>query len=128
MALLLVSDSDATVREPVAQALRLRGHRVRCASDASVAAEIVRQRPQPDMIVLGVEAPESHAGRSFWEPLRRAIPGVPVVVCSTGHIPPLDDLEGADVVAWFAKPIHVGRLLDFVDVYVSGRRFATRLQ
>lgn len=120
MASLLVLDSDATAREAVTEALRLRGHRVRSASTtpASVSAP-VSPVPQADLIVLGLaDVEQANAAASVLD-------GAPTIVCASTRAP-VDALTGVDVVAWFPKPTDVGKLLDFIEGYVRGRRIRVR--
>ncbi len=115
MASLLVLDSDATAREALAEALRLRGYRVRTAptkpSKASSSAI-----PKADLVVLGLADVEQAKA------VAPVLDGAPIIVCAATRAP-VDALTGADVVAWFPKPTDVAKLLDFIEGYVRGRRF-----
>lgn len=117
MASLLVLDSDATAREALAQALRLRGYRVRSAPAAPAStSELASPVPEADLIVLGLaDAEQAEAAASVLD-------GAPIIVCASSGAA-VDALGDADVVAWFPKPTDVAKLLDFIEGYVHGRRF-----
>jgi len=57
MSKILVVDDMSVIREPIAASLRSNGYNAICASDGREALGLVRQTPQPDLIVLDLSMP-----------------------------------------------------------------------
>ncbi len=75
----LVVDDERPVRESVAAALRGLGYRVFCAEDGEKAIELVRERPDIDVVLLDMVMPHMD-GRATYLALREMRPDVRVVL------------------------------------------------
>jgi HD-like signal output (HDOD) protein/CheY-like chemotaxis protein len=95
MARILIVDDEAIIREPIASALRGRGHEVVCASNASAAWEGIRDAP-PDLVLLDIRMPQID-GLTFLRKLRSTPPTsrVPVLLLSS--------MSGRDLILAAAK-------------------------
>lgn len=91
----LVADDDDMVRELVVQQLTSLGYRVSEALDGPTVLEIIRERPDIDLLFADVVMPGGISGRDLAEGVAQLRPGLPILFTSgygedsivqTGHL------------------------------------------
>jgi CheY-like chemotaxis protein len=120
-AVLLVED-DSTLREVVAELLRLEGYAVEEAQDGEEAIRALEEhRPPPDHycgVLLDMMLPQV-SGLEVLQRLRGEWGGyVPVVAMSASHLA-LEVAREVGAVATLPKPFDIERLLELVQQYCT---------
>lgn len=95
MSAILIVDDQPICREPIADALRCSGHKVRCAGNGSEALAILREW-QPELMLLDIEMPELD-GMAVLRIVRRNpdYKHIPVIMV-TNHADKASVLQAAD--------------------------------
>jgi len=117
MADILVVDDEQAWRDLFTELLESKGHTVRAVENGVLAlGEIKRKRPE--LTILDIRM--SPSGRDLLRSIRRLMPDMPVVVCSSygGY---RDDPDFSKVDAYVVKSTDMDELLEAID-----RTFALR--
>ncbi len=111
---ILVVDDDTTVCEVVAEALRDRGHIVRCATSAAEALERLDQRPV-ELVLTDLSMPDMN-GFALSVAVHRRWPSSRIVLMSGADVASLDNIP-PDVVVdrTIAKPFAIDELCYVVE-------------
>ena len=121
MALVLVVDDEAEVRETLREALERRGHRVQEASDGVEAVSRFRDG-RPGLVVLDILMPRQ-GGLNTIREIRAVDPGVPIVCISgggkTGQLNFLRTAATFPGVRTLKKPFRMAALCALVDECLS---------
>jgi PAS domain S-box-containing protein len=76
---LLLVDDEPDVRGPAAERLRELGYTVLEAADGPALLQMMRQAPEPKLLITDVGLPEGMNGRQVAEAVRRQVPELPVL-------------------------------------------------
>jgi CheY-like chemotaxis protein len=114
----LVVDDDPTVCEIVAEALRERGHEVRCASSGAAALEMLRARPS-NLVVTDLSMPDMN-GIALAGVVRGEWPEARIVLMSGADVESLDKVpKGLAVDMTIAKPFELDELFYVVEAALA---------
>jgi CheY-like chemotaxis protein len=119
MAIILIVDDDADIRELLRIHLSSAGYEVRIAADAISAGYMVLESA-PDLIISDVEMPHMD-GFEFVAALKadKSLPDIPVIFL-TSHEE--GDHRGKELgaVGYVTKPVRADRLLSLIAKHVAG--------
>lgn len=121
MAVALIVDDDAHIRDSLSEHLREKGFEVLSAGHGVEALEVARRGPRPDVIVLDLLMPVMDG----WD-FRAAqlaspdLADIPVVVISAAGFSPRTVLGQLSVADYLMKPLHP-------DTFVAAIRRAVRV-
>lgn len=108
---ILVVDDDRTIRESLADVLKLEGYETRVAESGRVAVQQVLERA-PDLILLDLNMPDTDGWQAF-EIMARLVPSVPVVVITARPFQARRAAEvGIDML--LEKPLDIPTLVETV--------------
>lgn len=107
--LILIVDDDATVRNSLAEALRLENFAVRLAGDGCEAVRQFLEGP-PDLILLDINMPDINGWQAF-QIMSQIYPFVPVIVITAS---PNQSRRAAElgIDTLLEKPLHIPALLE----------------
>jgi two-component system, response regulator PdtaR len=106
---ILLVDDELTLLAVLREALESEGHVVHLAANALGAFEVLQRHPNVGLVVTDVAMPGAGDGRQLAEYVRRAQPGIPIILISGKALPAAGDV--ADGVHVLAKPFDI---FDFV--------------
>jgi CheY-like chemotaxis protein len=107
----LIVEDEVLIRMLLSEALRLAGYDVIEAADADEAIQVMQAAACPDILITDVKMPGSVDGFALAAYVRRARPGLKVIVTS-GHAGPDGAVGIAD--AFLPKPYDLGLILQRV--------------
>jgi DNA-binding NtrC family response regulator len=107
----LIVEDEVLIRMLLSEALRQAGYDVIEAADADEAIEVMHASVGPDILITDVKMPGSVDGFGLAAYVRRAKPGLKVIVTS-GHAGPDGAVGVAD--AFLHKPYELGQILQQV--------------
>jgi len=124
MALVLVVDDEARVREMLGHAIRMDGHEVLEADSAEAAMKVMEQRPA-DVVFADIEMP-GHGGRWMTIEIRKQYP-LTAIVLATG----VADLEPTitlrfGVLSYLIKPFQVEGIRKALGIAVEWHEEAVK--
>ncbi len=119
MANILVVDDELGIRDLLSEILNDEGHHVELAENASQARE-VRQRMQPDLVLLDIWMPDTDGVTLLKEWASAGVLNMPVIMMS-GHATIETAVEATKIGAqsFLEKPITLQKLLKAVDQALS---------
>jgi len=118
MADILVVDDEQSWRDLFTELLETTGHTVRAVENGVLALDEIKHR-KPDLTILDIRM--SPSGRDLLRSVRRLMPDMPVVVCSSygGY---RDDPDFSKVDAYVVKSTDMGELLEAIDNTLARRQ------
>ena len=118
MADILVVDDEQSWRDLFTELLETTGHTVRAVENGVLALDEIKRR-KPDLTILDIRM--SPSGRDLLRSVRRLMPDMPVVVCSSygGY---RDDPDFSKVDAYVVKSTDMGELLEAIDNTLARRQ------
>jgi two-component system, response regulator, stage 0 sporulation protein F len=120
MALILVVDDDAEIRDTMAEVLSEAGYHVETAADGAKALQRLESTPPPDAAVVDLMMPLMDG----WEFIRRLrdderLRATPIVIITAFGSRALSSAPVA--AAYLSKPLSVDRLLEAVRIAIARR-------
>lgn len=114
----LIVDDEVLIRMLLSEALRREGYDVVEAADADEAIQVMQACVGPDVLITDVMMPGSVDGFGLAAYVRRAKPGLKVIVTS-GHAGPNAPIGIAD--AFLPKPYDLGQIVQRVRMLMETR-------
>jgi DNA-binding NtrC family response regulator len=118
MARVLLVDDDTDQLEIRKLLVEQAGHQVQVAENAA-AAEAVCLAMAPQLVVMDLRLPRAEQGLGLIRALRRAAPGVRIVVLAGWPADLSESPEAGMVDLLLPKPVHTRRLLDAIGRLVA---------
>lgn len=109
---ILVVEDEFVIRMLLADELRDAGYQVIEASNADEALKVI-QGVTPDAIISDVRMPGSIDGMGLLAAVRKALPGMPVIIMSAHAQPEVVMAAGAN--QFLAKPFSMGAVVEAVS-------------
>jgi CheY-like chemotaxis protein len=114
--IVLIVEDEVLIRMLLSEALRQAGYDVIEAADADEAIEVMQASVGPDVLITDVKMPGSVDGFGLAAYVRRAKPGLKVIVTS-GHAGPDGAVGLAD--AFLPKPYDLGQIVQRVQALME---------